>query len=204
MVPDSAASNYRRSPDAKHGGVNNGYLQKKSNELFEAYLNYVKEIKSIDSRIDVVAGYSYQDFSTTNYFAQSDPNGRLYQKSDGTLDTIANSGTRWSPYSDKTTDGFLISFNKFRFDKPENRLISFFGRLNYAYKGKYFLTGTVRRDGSSRFSEENRWGWFPSVSGAWRQRHFLCWAATRFCVAPSTATPQQYCRRRRWSHRRWS
>ena len=94
VVPDSAASNYRRSPDAKHGGVNNGYLQKKSNTLFEGYLNYVKEFKSINSRIDAIAGYSYQDFSTTNYNAKSDPNGRLYQKPDGTLDSIATTGTR--------------------------------------------------------------------------------------------------------------
>jgi hypothetical protein len=62
VVPDSAASAYLRSPDAKHGGVNNKYLQKKSNKLLEAYLNYVKDFKSISSRLDAVAGYSYQDF----------------------------------------------------------------------------------------------------------------------------------------------
>jgi iron complex outermembrane receptor protein len=168
VIPDSAASSYLRSPDAKHGGVNNKYLQKKSNTLFEGYLNYIKDIKSINSRVDAVAGYSYQDFSTTDYNAELDPNGKLYQKPDGTLDTAVTTGPRWSPYSDKTTDGFLISFNKFRFNKPQNRLISFFGRLNYSYKGKYLLTGTIRRDGSSRFSEENRWGWFPSGAFAWR------------------------------------
>ena len=46
-------------------------------------------------------------------------------------------------------------------------LQSVFGRLNYNYEGKYFLSGTLRRDGSSRFSEENRYGTFPSISGAW-------------------------------------
>ena len=139
VVPDSAASAYLRSPDAKHGGVNNKYLQKKSNTILETYLNYVKDIKIINSRIDVVAGYSYQDFSTTNY-----------------------------NYPDNTTDGFIISQPSFPFDKPENRLISFFGRLNYSFQNKYLLTGTVRRDGSSRFSKENRWGWFPSGAFAWR------------------------------------
>jgi len=138
-IPDSAASSYLRSPDAKHGGVDNQYKQNKSNTILETYLNYVKDIKSINSHIDAIAGYSYQDFSTTNY-----------------------------NYPDRTTDGFVITTPSFPFDKPENRLISVYGRLNYSYKGKFLLTGTVRRDGSSRFSEDNRWGVFPSGAFAWR------------------------------------
>jgi TonB-dependent starch-binding outer membrane protein SusC len=50
----------------------------------------------------------------------------------------------------------------------ENYLISFFGRLNYTFNGKYILTATLRNDGSSRFAEENRWGLFPAVALAWR------------------------------------
>ncbi|HET9432456.1 MAG TPA: SusC/RagA family protein, partial [Chitinophagaceae bacterium] len=75
FIPDSAASSYKRSPDAMHGGVDNSYLQKKSNTLLETYLNYVKEIKSIYSKIDAMAGYSYQDYSTTIYNGELDPNG---------------------------------------------------------------------------------------------------------------------------------
>ncbi|HKO82927.1 MAG TPA: SusC/RagA family TonB-linked outer membrane protein, partial [Chitinophagaceae bacterium] len=167
-VPDSAASSYMRSPDGKHGGVNNSYLQKKSNTLFESYLNYVKEVKSINSRIDVTMGYSYQKFRTSVYNAKRDPKGPLYQKSDGSLDTIPTSGDRWSPYSDRTRDGFLISSPKFPDDYPENRLISLFARLNYSFKGKYLLTGTIRRDASSRFMEDTWIGWFPSGAFAWR------------------------------------
>lgn len=47
-------------------------------------------------------------------------------------------------------------------------LASQFARINYKYKDKYLLTGTVRRDGSSRFAENNQYGVFPSVSAAWR------------------------------------
>ena len=55
------------------------------------------------------------------------------------------------------------------YDNPtEYYLVSFFGRLNYSFKDKYLLTATVRNDGSSRFSPENRWGLFPSVAFAWR------------------------------------
>ncbi len=58
---------------------------------------------------------------------------------------------------------------------PHNRLISFFGRANYNLAEKYLLTATIRYDGSSRFSPENRWGLFPSVAAAWRinQEGFL-------------------------------
>ena len=45
---------------------------------------------------------------------------------------------------------------------------SYFGRMFYSFNDKYLLTGTIRRDGSSKFSEENRWGWFPSAALAWK------------------------------------
>ena len=50
----------------------------------------------------------------------------------------------------------------------QNSMISYLGRFNYNYDNKYYLTGTMRRDGTSRLSKENRWGNFPSISGAWR------------------------------------
>jgi TonB-dependent starch-binding outer membrane protein SusC len=138
-VPDSAASAYRRTTDAKHGGINNKYLQKRSNTLFEFYLNYVKEVKSIKSRFDVVAGYAYQDFLTTNY-----------------------------NFPDLTADNVAVGVPIFPFDKPDNTLISYYGRLNYSLKDRYLLTGTIRTDGSSRFNPANRWSVFPSGSFAWK------------------------------------
>lgn len=47
-------------------------------------------------------------------------------------------------------------------------LMSYLGRANYDYDGKYYITGTIRRDGSSRFGQGNKWGWFPSAALAWR------------------------------------
>jgi TonB-linked SusC/RagA family outer membrane protein len=52
--------------------------------------------------------------------------------------------------------------------KNEWALLSFFGRINYNFDNKYLLTATIRRDGTSRITRENRWGTFPSFSGAWR------------------------------------
>jgi TonB-linked SusC/RagA family outer membrane protein len=53
-------------------------------------------------------------------------------------------------------------------DISEWSLISYLSRVNYSYKDKYYLTGSVRTDGSSRFGAENKWGVFPSVAFAWR------------------------------------
>ena len=47
-------------------------------------------------------------------------------------------------------------------------ILSFFGRANYDYLGRYLVTATMRADGSSMFSQGNRWGYFPSIAGAWR------------------------------------
>ncbi|MBI9062414.1 MAG: TonB-dependent receptor [Marinilabiliaceae bacterium] len=49
-----------------------------------------------------------------------------------------------------------------------NSLLSYFGRVNYSFKQKYLFTANFRADGSSKFNPDNRWGYFPSFSGAWR------------------------------------
>lgn len=49
----------------------------------------------------------------------------------------------------------------------EEKLLSFFGRANYAFKGKYLLSASVRADGSSKFVGDNKWGYFPSVAASW-------------------------------------
>lgn len=54
------------------------------------------------------------------------------------------------------------------FYAPDDKLLSFFGRFNYDYKGIYLLTATMRADGSSMFARGKRWGYFPSIAGAWR------------------------------------
>ena len=53
-------------------------------------------------------------------------------------------------------------------NETENYLVSFFGRANYTFKDKYIVTATLRKDGSSRFHKDNRWGTFPSAAFAWR------------------------------------
>lgn len=54
------------------------------------------------------------------------------------------------------------------FNYPDDKLLSFFGRVNYDYKDKYLLTATMRADGSSKFLGNNKWGYFPSAAAAWK------------------------------------
>lgn len=79
-------------------------------------------------------------------------------------------GYSWQHLWDTNEDDIYFKDGEFKniVGEKEYYLISFFGRLNYTYKEKYLLTFTIRDDGSSRFSEENRWGLFPSVALAWR------------------------------------
>ncbi len=51
---------------------------------------------------------------------------------------------------------------------PDDKLLSFFTRINYDYKAKYLLNFSIRADGSSKFGKNHKWGYFPAVSGAWR------------------------------------
>jgi TonB-dependent starch-binding outer membrane protein SusC len=65
-----------------------------------------------------------------------------------------------------TTQGKAQSINNFY--SPDDKLLSFFGRVNYDLKGRYLLSATYRADGSSKFLGNNRWGYFPSAAAAWK------------------------------------
>ena len=120
-------------------GERSQYKQENRNLLFEGYLSYTKQFNAAN-RLEVMGGYSYQDWLTTNH------NYPVY-------------------YFDGTTEKTRPTFET---DKPQHTLISFYARANYNLLDKYMLTATVRRDGSSRFGKDNRWGTFPSLAFAWR------------------------------------
>lgn len=65
-----------------------------------------------------------------------------------------------------TSQGTPLSVNDFY--SPDDKLLSFFGRLNYDFKNRYLLTATFRADGSSKFLGDNQWGYFPSAAFAWK------------------------------------
>jgi TonB-linked SusC/RagA family outer membrane protein len=65
-----------------------------------------------------------------------------------------------------TSQGTPVSMDDFY--SPDDKLLSFFGRLSYDFKNRYLLTATYRADGSSKFSKGNQWGYFPSAAVAWK------------------------------------
>ncbi len=109
-------------------------------------LNYNKTFNSVH-KLNVLVGTeaieeTYQSLNASRrvYFSE-DPN---YMQLDSGESNKENSGTAW-----------------------EWSLFSVFGRVNYNYMGKYYFEGTMRRDGSSRFSDENKYAVFPAASAAW-------------------------------------
>lgn len=119
-------------------GVNNTSTQTRTAKTFESYLNYIKETNGL--RVDVMAGYGYQDF----YFEGQNNFFNLRGIRQG--DTIPS---RVSP-------------------KNQTTLVSFFGRANLGFKDRYLLTFTMRRDGSSRLAPGYKWITYPAAALAWR------------------------------------
>ena len=133
-------------------GQGNTWNNLRRNHLLDFYMNYAKNIESIKSNFDIMAGYSWQHFYYANHdITYSNPTEDLGAKEGYTYDENERHYIR--------DDHRRIPY--------ENYLISFFGRLNYNFMDRYLLTATLRRDGSSRFSENKRWGLFPSAALAW-------------------------------------
>lgn len=118
------------------------------NMLIEHTLNFNKDFGK--HHVDAVVGTTYQHHEWEGLWAS-----RLNFPMTGNGDyfTVLNAGQ-----SDQQNSNSI----------SENAMISYLGRANYVYDDKYYLTATFRRDGTSRLAKENRWGNFPSFSGAWR------------------------------------
>lgn len=119
------------------------------NKLFEGTADYAGQWGS--HSLTAVLGGSYQNFT--------------YDGSE-----ISNGGypTDNSKYYDiENGDASKTKMNISSY-RNSNTLISFFGRANYNYLEKYLLSASVRREGSSRFGDNNKWGWFPAASAGWR------------------------------------
>lgn len=134
---DKVTDNRMPTATAGFDGAKTTYTNKATNKLFDAYLNYTKDIKEAHS-LGLMVGHSYQSF-------EFDDN-------------------KWdhSYYVNKADNKDINTI-----DKSRNVLMSFFGRANYSYKERYLLTATLRADASSKLSKNNRWGYFPSVALAW-------------------------------------
>ena len=117
-------------------------------------LNYAKNFGK--HNLKALAGYKIEKYNYDELKAgrRDFPNNDL---------TDINAGTS----STQTNEGFT----------RELAMMSYFGRINYDYAGKYLFEANFRADASSRFSPDNRWGYYPSLSAGWRISEEISWKA---------------------------
>jgi iron complex outermembrane receptor protein len=134
------------------GRASNGTASRSSStsdkNLLETTVNYTRKFGRHD--VNLLGGYSYEDYKYQSAFAQN----RFFV-------TNLFGFNNLSAGEQLLTGDVSSSANM-------SKLISFFGRLNYSFADRYILSASVRRDGSSKFGPNNKWGTFPSVSAAWR------------------------------------
>lgn len=120
-------------------------------QTFETYLNY--DFMVGKSKWGLMGGYSWEEKKNNDGFGLS-------------VEGYYNDDLGWYNMSyAQTILGVQNSVQSGYLEKVRN--ISFYGRVNYSFDSRYMLQATIRRDGSSVFGKNNRWGTFPSVSAAW-------------------------------------
>lgn len=146
-IDSASATNY------KTGGRRTFYEQQKVNTLADISLFYAKDIKSIKSKIDVLVGHSYQSFLT-----------KAFNYPSFSYRAIVD------PTNPQLKDTIESSIPTFATDRPEYRLESYIGRVNFTFNDKYLLTASIRSDASSKLNPNDRVGYFPAVALAWKMK----------------------------------
>ncbi|WP_223815793.1 SusC/RagA family TonB-linked outer membrane protein [Adhaeribacter rhizoryzae] len=136
--------------DAPGGGYASRSTSLSNNYTFEPTIDYNTTIAGNHS-LNAVVGYSYQYFVNEGF----DGNNR------GFVNDIFQENNLGTGSQLRLGKSGLGSF------KNDNKLIAFFGRANYSFNNKYLLSLILRREGTSRFGANNKWGNFPAVSVGW-------------------------------------
>ncbi|MEO8193697.1 MAG: SusC/RagA family TonB-linked outer membrane protein [Gemmatimonadales bacterium] len=139
-------------PRANPVGAPNSGLARQANrnnqsQTLQTVLNFHPQF-SPNHTFDILGGYEYFENTLTEFSAET--RGFL---TDALGYNSLSSGSQVQPLNSRRED---------------SRLIGFFGTSHYSFKDRYFLTGVLRRDGSSRFGVGNKWAVFPAISGSWR------------------------------------
>ena len=143
-----------RDPRNSRGYSDNGLAIKRANrwdrELMEWTANYQTAFGANElHKIDAIVGYSWENNESSSQSAQA---------SDFIVSSMG---------ADNIQSGNLLKIGEVTSGRNAFKLISFFGRVHYGYQERYMVTATVRRDGSSKFGANHKWGTFPSASAAW-------------------------------------
>jgi TonB-linked SusC/RagA family outer membrane protein len=144
------------------GGAGGKMTSNVISQLLETTLNYDKTVRTND-RLGVLVGYGYQNTTRDGFFAQNSGfiTDLLTNNNLGGGNTVPSGGT----VSINGSEGGFITSGVGSW-KNNEKLVSFFGRLQYSLNNTFFFTGNLRRDGSTKFGANNKWGLFPSASFA--------------------------------------
>ena len=143
-----------KNPQSTYGfyyGGDSEEKQKKYNVLATAYAQYTKDFNKAN-HFDIMAGYEY---SHMKFWGNKWSRSMYPSTNEGKND------------KGEALAGTVKSYDTSRY-KGQIYLVSWYGRANYSLLNRYLLTFTARYDGSSRFSDGHRWGFFPSAAFAWR------------------------------------
>lgn len=150
---NSFISGYYTPKTAETGRASSGIANRTTNvnnmALLEANVTADKTFANAH-HLNVILGYSWQKYISEGFAAGN-----------------SNFSTDAFTYNNLYA-GMDLQPSDVSSSKSSSKLISFYGRANYDYKSRYLVTATLRRDGSSKFGKNNRWGLFPSMSVAWR------------------------------------
>lgn len=135
--------------EGKNGFASRG-TTRKTQDLSELTVQWRKTLFK-DHSLTLLAGYSWQKDHYQNYWMQNYD----FPSDDYTYNNMGA--------GQALKDGKASEYS----EANESRLIGYFGRLNYSYKGKYMLAASIRHEGSTKFGADHKWGNFPSVSAAW-------------------------------------
>lgn len=146
-----SSSESRESRDNQYDGRATKGYGKSNNQILEWTTNYYLEKDR--HNLQLLGGYSYQNFSNESFSAWN-----ANFPSDALLWNNLAGGTWHS-----SSGGQVVPSSS----KSSSKLIAFFGRANYSFAGTYLLSASLRREGSSKFGVNNKWGMFPGISAGW-------------------------------------
>ncbi|KEO74493.1 SusC/RagA family TonB-linked outer membrane protein [Anditalea andensis] len=143
LVEEDQYFNTFLAAGAALNGSAQSFVTRSNNWINENVLTYQKSFN--DHSLNVLVGNTLQEnqFLRTQAFGQGFPSNSFQRIESAAVKNASSTGSSWG-------------------------IASFFGRVNYGFQNKYLLTVNMRADASSRFGADNRWGYFPSVAGAWR------------------------------------
>lgn len=158
-ISDINTTNYFRPADL-YSSADNGSGKKQYNnntqKLMEITAIYQKTIKKYHN-INILGGYSWQESMYSGFYSQG---GNAQSNFSGPDNLKILNDVKW---------GDIGSW------KGKSNLIGYFARAQYNYNSKYYISASIRRDGSSKFGSNNKWGWFPTTAIGWNidQEEFL-------------------------------